>query len=214
MKPTTDIEKAKRQCWDCLKRRLVCDFTLPHCNKCLKNGRQCSGYDDKKPLQWVETGHVLSRKRRKAPPKTLGIAMRCPRFKNYEGKPNSDGNHNNHNDSNSGEDAQALEEAYAKLTNPGPVRNNIDRLGEVLRLFDLLTIKLVVSEKRQDEAHKIVKTASNPEKALLVLEQLVYVLEEEDIPVYNLREDAAEAVQAVHYCAKPLYRTLYTKSLI
>jgi hypothetical protein len=29
-------DKATRQCWECLKRRLVCDHTLPHCKKCQK----------------------------------------------------------------------------------------------------------------------------------------------------------------------------------
>ncbi|KAF1938743.1 hypothetical protein EJ02DRAFT_409887 [Clathrospora elynae] len=57
--------KATRQCWECLKRRLVCDHTLPLCRKCEKAGRECSGYDDAKPLQWVETGMVTSRRRKK-----------------------------------------------------------------------------------------------------------------------------------------------------
>ncbi|KAL6710639.1 hypothetical protein ACN47E_008687 [Coniothyrium glycines] len=60
-----DEEKATRQCWDCLKRRLVCDNTLPHCKKCQKAGRECSGYDEQKPLQWIETGKVTSRRRKK-----------------------------------------------------------------------------------------------------------------------------------------------------
>lgn len=58
-------KRASRQCWDCMKRRLVCDRMLPHCRKCEKAGRQCSGFDDAKPLQWVKTGMVSSRKRKK-----------------------------------------------------------------------------------------------------------------------------------------------------
>jgi hypothetical protein len=69
--------KATRQCWDCLKRRLVCDHTLPHCKKCQKAGRECSGYDEQKPLQWIETGKVTSRRRKKdSPPKLYTFPSR------------------------------------------------------------------------------------------------------------------------------------------
>ncbi|UPX10496.1 uncharacterized protein EKO05_0001154 [Ascochyta rabiei] len=67
-------EKATRQCWECLKRRLVCDHTLPHCRKCIKAGKECPGYDEQKPLQWVEPGKVTSRRRKKdGPPKVYTI---------------------------------------------------------------------------------------------------------------------------------------------
>jgi hypothetical protein len=66
MKPAeSGEEKAMRQCWECLKRRLVCDHTLPHCKKCQKADKDCPGYDDQKPLQWVEPGKVTSRRRKK-----------------------------------------------------------------------------------------------------------------------------------------------------
>lgn len=66
MKPAESGEKkATRQCWECLKRRLVCDHTLPHCKKCIKAGKDCPGYDEQKPLQWVEPGKVTSRRRKK-----------------------------------------------------------------------------------------------------------------------------------------------------
>lgn len=66
MKRTENGEKkATRQCWECLKRRLVCDHTLPHCKKCIKAGKECPGYDEQKPLQWVEPGKVTSRRRKK-----------------------------------------------------------------------------------------------------------------------------------------------------
>jgi hypothetical protein len=61
-------EKATRQCWECLKRRLVCDHTLPHCKKCQKAGKECPGYDEQKPLQWVQPGNVTSRRRKKDRP--------------------------------------------------------------------------------------------------------------------------------------------------
>lgn len=67
-------KKATRQCWECLKRRLVCDHTLPHCKKCMKTGKECPGYDEQKPLQWVEPGKVTSRRRKKdSPPKVYTV---------------------------------------------------------------------------------------------------------------------------------------------
>ncbi|KAF2622860.1 hypothetical protein BU25DRAFT_202235 [Macroventuria anomochaeta] len=70
-------KKATRQCWECLKRRLVCDHTLPHCKKCIKASKKCPGYDNQKPLQWVEPGKVTSRRRKKdSPPKVYTIRPR------------------------------------------------------------------------------------------------------------------------------------------
>lgn len=40
-----------KQCWECLKRRLVCDFSGPSCRKCRKRGVDCPGYGPK-PLVW------------------------------------------------------------------------------------------------------------------------------------------------------------------
>ena len=66
--------KATRQCWECLKRRLVCDRTLPHCKKCTKTRNSCPGYDEQRPLQWIEPGKVTSRRSRKDnPPKVYTI---------------------------------------------------------------------------------------------------------------------------------------------
>jgi hypothetical protein len=62
---TADIDISstpKRQCWACVKKRLVCDFTRPACKKCRTAGIDCPGYSQKKPLRWLETGKVTSRK--------------------------------------------------------------------------------------------------------------------------------------------------------
>ncbi|KAE8347616.1 hypothetical protein BDV24DRAFT_121128, partial [Aspergillus arachidicola] len=40
----------QRHCWECMRRRLVCDFARPTCNKCRSAGVACPGYDEKKPL--------------------------------------------------------------------------------------------------------------------------------------------------------------------
>lgn len=44
----------QKQCWECMKRRLVCDFTRPSCKKCSKRGIECPGYG-RKPLKWKPT---------------------------------------------------------------------------------------------------------------------------------------------------------------
>ncbi|KAF2014582.1 hypothetical protein BU24DRAFT_451583 [Aaosphaeria arxii CBS 175.79] len=60
-KPTNQ----RRQCWACFKRRIVCDFGLPACKKCQNAGMECPGYDEKKPLKWLEPGRVTSKTRTK-----------------------------------------------------------------------------------------------------------------------------------------------------
>lgn len=57
----------RRQCWECLRRRLVCDSGQPFCKKCHTAGVVCPGYEDKKPLKWVTPGRVTSRNRRTKP---------------------------------------------------------------------------------------------------------------------------------------------------
>ncbi|KAI8938311.1 hypothetical protein NX059_005963 [Plenodomus lindquistii] len=64
-------KKADKQCWECLKRRLVCDHTLPHCGKCQAAGRKCPGYGEQKPLQWVQIGKITSRRSKKEAGKRL-----------------------------------------------------------------------------------------------------------------------------------------------
>jgi hypothetical protein len=64
-KPIVLPQNRRRQCWECHRRRLVCDFSLPGCRKCYTAGVECPGYGEKKPLKWVPAGEVASRPRRK-----------------------------------------------------------------------------------------------------------------------------------------------------
>ncbi|KAF2680530.1 hypothetical protein K458DRAFT_479847 [Lentithecium fluviatile CBS 122367] len=199
MKPTTVADKANRQCWECLKRRLVCDFTLPHCKKCLKNGRQCSGYDEKKPLQWVEPGQVLSRRRRKAPSKEQGSDMRVPRPRKCSDKESS--SDDSTEDTTSAKTSKDVMKEFSERFTPW----KDDDIDEVMALADRITIKMVVSEKRHEEAQKMLRKVEGPEKALRALERMLKWVEQEDIPTYNLRSDASEVVQAVHYLNTRMY---------
>ncbi|KAF6815872.1 C6 zinc finger domain-containing protein [Colletotrichum plurivorum] len=51
----------KRSCWECQRRRVVCDAGRPVCFKCRVAGIVCPGYDDKKPLTWVAPNQVTTR---------------------------------------------------------------------------------------------------------------------------------------------------------
>ncbi|KAH8424442.1 Zn(II)2Cys6 transcription factor [Aspergillus melleus] len=53
----------RRQCWECRRRRLVCDSARPACNKCRAAGTECPGYSGNKPLKWITPGKVKSRNR-------------------------------------------------------------------------------------------------------------------------------------------------------
>ncbi|KXX82205.1 Arginine metabolism regulation protein II [Madurella mycetomatis] len=46
-----------KQCWECRRRRLVCDFTRPGCRKCQVRGVACPGYDGRK-LRWLQPHQV------------------------------------------------------------------------------------------------------------------------------------------------------------
>lgn len=52
-----------KQCWECHRRRLVCDRSLPHCRKCHANGVACPGYADSRPLKWLQPQQVKSKQR-------------------------------------------------------------------------------------------------------------------------------------------------------
>jgi hypothetical protein len=63
---TVTVER--QQCWECRRRRLVCDGTQPVCTKCRAARIVCPGYADKKPLTWLAPGQVMSRNRKKKSP--------------------------------------------------------------------------------------------------------------------------------------------------
>ncbi|KYK61146.1 hypothetical protein DCS_02287 [Drechmeria coniospora] len=68
-------------CWECLRRRWVCDSSRPVCHRCRDAGIVCPGYGDQKPLTWLAPGKVSARPRRprtdnKAPPPKSAPAIR------------------------------------------------------------------------------------------------------------------------------------------
>lgn len=64
---------SSRWCWECRRRRLVCDCTRPVCDKCKATGVVCPGYEDRKPLTWLAPGKVLSRTRKPRGSRPAGV---------------------------------------------------------------------------------------------------------------------------------------------
>ncbi|OHF01767.1 C6 zinc finger domain-containing protein [Colletotrichum orchidophilum] len=52
---------ARRSCWECQRRRLVCDSNRPICSKCKLSGIVCPGYENVKPLTWVAPNQITTR---------------------------------------------------------------------------------------------------------------------------------------------------------
>jgi hypothetical protein len=65
----SDVQHQRPHCWECRRRRLVCDGTQPVCTKCRTAGIVCPGFADKQPLKWLAPGQVMSRARRKKGPR-------------------------------------------------------------------------------------------------------------------------------------------------
>lgn len=61
---STSSVSARRSCWECQRRRLVCDSNRPVCSRCKLNGIVCPGYENVKPLTWVAPNQVTTRTRR------------------------------------------------------------------------------------------------------------------------------------------------------
>ena len=214
----SSAKKATRQCWECLKRRLVCDHTLPHCQKCQKNGKQCPGYDEQKPLEWIQTGKVNSRRRKKNIPPKIYTAppVRKDSAQNpakSESSPLS--SLSSDNDANS---QQIVIKLALRNWKPGSrdywgfaPEDNHDKLVEyalmqaaevkasnrIVSYGGRAEIEEVVSKKLHKEAAKIIKS----EEPLKKLEEVLWNLRRQEIPCYDyLSDETSEVVQAVNYC--------------
>ncbi|RAR10710.1 lysosomal acid lipase cholesteryl ester hydrolase precursor [Stemphylium lycopersici] len=213
-------KKASRQCWECLKRRLVCDHTLPHCKKCLKGGRQCSGYDDAKPLQWVQTGMVTSRRRKKkdnSAPK-MYATVPAPRADKQDScrihKVSFEaGTHGPTYESDHGCEAVGYEKALTefeldrdRLPDDGAgdvhvfsLQAHADAYEAAQQLTNLGRAKIeeVVEKGLDEEAAKMLKSKRDP---LRRLKRMLWLLKSQDVPVYGyLANETCEVVQAVQY---------------
>ncbi|KAK3311094.1 fungal-specific transcription factor domain-containing protein [Chaetomium strumarium] len=67
---------SRPQCWECRRRRHVCDGMQPVCAKCQTARIVCPGYADKRPLTWVTPGQAMSRPRKAKPSSKRNTAQK------------------------------------------------------------------------------------------------------------------------------------------
>jgi hypothetical protein len=59
-------DESRNHCWECLRRKLVCDFARPGCDRCTRSGITCPGYGVKPVrLKWLAPGQVKARNRKR-----------------------------------------------------------------------------------------------------------------------------------------------------
>ncbi|KAF1978820.1 hypothetical protein BU23DRAFT_524363 [Bimuria novae-zelandiae CBS 107.79] len=197
MDSAIDTRKAKRQCWECLKRRLVCDYTMPHCKKCLKRGlKECPGYDAQKPLQWVEPGKITSRERTK-PSKhsnlVLPVLQSRPPPMRESSSDTSGSRRTTRSDETDWFEQQELllmyQKAFADL-------QSLDQVDQIMMLENRDKIEEVLRKGSKDEASKMLKMEKDPLKGL---RRVLRYIRLEKLPTYNLQSDTSEVVQAIQY---------------
>lgn len=220
-------KKATRQCWECLKRRLVCDHTLPHCKKCQKAGKECPGYDEQKPLQWVETGKVTSRRRKKdTSPKIYIVPAAqkkpiCEITKASLVLPATLTNKELSLESvdfqeactawpvDSEADRGYLAETQHEKALRELLMKHIEEAKEVDRVLQIggtTKIEEVVSKGMYEEAAKMLRSGRQPLKRL---EKILWLIHGQDLPPYDyLFNETSEVVQAVNYC-ESLLRSIH-----
>lgn len=223
-------QKANRQCWECLKRRLVCDQTLPHCKKCQKTGKDCPGYDEQKPLQWIETGKVCSRRRKKDGPSKIYTARpktSRPAIEEVQSLPVV--NATATSVSTPAEDRQATFEDlvgraidYELLVKSWKSSNRElwHYLGEdcdetiiaefalqfvsgsdrLDRLFADGTRSVIEEVVAQKDHKRATELLRTKRKPLKRLEYILKIIQQYDVPNYPHLDETHEVVQAVNYC--------------
>ncbi|KAF2027869.1 hypothetical protein EK21DRAFT_71024 [Setomelanomma holmii] len=224
MKQTESGEgTATRQCWECLKRRLVCDHALPHCKKCQKAGKECPGYDDQKPLQWVEPGEVTSRRRKKnslppiytAPTKESTGRLTHRSAKDFELHLLASDIHDLDapaldvveyeraytlwKSSNEPYWADLAEEQDAKAMREIVFQTamNIQAIDQIFNLGNRDEIADVVLRRDHKAAADMLRSENQPLKRL---ERLLRIMKLHDLPSYDyLTNETNEIVQAVQY---------------
>jgi hypothetical protein len=195
MNTVQNTPKATRPCWECLKRRLVCDYTLPFCKKCIKNGRECPGYDEQKPLRWIRPGKVTSRKRTE-PPKSSDPVLPVRQKRSPAGESNNDTSWSN--------EMQGSEEDYPKQTEVRHVyqramadMRTVEDFDNIIHITSQVRIEEIVSKGLVQEAARILKMEKDPLKGL---RRVLRYMRLEQLPAYNLRHHTCEVVQAINYC--------------
>jgi len=217
----TSENKAPRQCWGCLKRRLVCDRTLPHCGKCQKLGKECLGYEEQKPLQWVQPGKVTSRRRKNdSAPTVYKIPLRGI---SRSSSPEPDAGEQSPPSKSPPSDVVAkslpkqqffapwkstveekwgyLAETHEEKVSREDAFMDASSRGIIDTIFAIggrSQLERIVRNGLREEAAHMMSAEPQPLKRL---ERILRIMESFDIPDYNyLLTDANVVVQAVNYC--------------
>lgn len=186
----TGANKASRQCWECVKRRLVCDFTLPRCKKCAKNGKECPGYGDQRPVQWVQVGKVTSRRRRKESPSTAQLNMKIQ-------TQSSCSSHSESRESSleRSEYIRELADEYDNVL----FKYRLD--ANVQKVFSSTNRRAVEKALEARPRDQVVKQSAGA--ALSPLDRLaraLQIMNMDNVPTYELRSETSEVVESIEYC--------------
>lgn len=220
MKQTESGEKkATRQCWECLKRRLVCDHTLPLCKKCQKAGKDCPGYGEQKPLQWIQPGKVTSRRRKKGgPPKiymtpSVEEPTKCAQVTVQDLDLPSPTTLALVEPPYSGIDDILFQPVLPYALSPEGewdyviddqqddyatrLHGGLDLVGKIFAMGGRDKLEEVVNGQLEDEAKQLCPKSHPLER----LEYILRLIENSDLPSYSyLSHQADDVVQAVSYC--------------
>ncbi|CAN9177468.1 unnamed protein product [Alternaria alternata] len=155
--------------------------------KCQKAGRQCSGYEDAKPLQWIQPGKDVN------VPEQMGC--KPMHEEDYICEP---------------VDYEAALSAWEKnrVSHPGDRITDLHALsfrmtasakeaGRIFQIGGRAKIEEIVESGSHEEAAKLLRSDRNP---LQRLKRLLEVLQLQDVPRYgDLMDETSEVVQAVQY---------------
>jgi hypothetical protein len=184
---------------------------LPHCMKCRKNGKECPGYNDHKPLQWVANGVVTSRRGKKdstankvktgLEPEpfesaTTALALGAVRDKRHG---------DNHWNLLTREKSSNSTEGKGSVTVNNVLQNigfrttqGVEILQRIFAIGGRSKLEEVVATRNHEKAATMVKTSQQP---LKILESVLALIHTEQLPNYSLLSDeTSEVVQAVNYC--------------
>ena len=169
----------KRQCWECLRRRLVCDFALPSCKKCQKAGKACPGYGPQKPLQWLAPGKVTSRRSKKCPASSKGKAK-----------------------SSIAEAQKVVEPKKGTALQIRPKSGSTFELSSLAQAGLTDEIEDVDADAEEIPRSECSSGTSNTSQTLSQSSTttLSYIQELVDVPRFELTNETYDVVQAVHYC--------------
>ncbi|WPH04213.1 Hypothetical protein R9X50_00710200 [Acrodontium crateriforme] len=125
-------------CWECRRRRWVCDSAEPSCAACKKAGIKCPGYGEAKPVTFLPPGQVLSRPRRR-PKRNNNPVYRIVSREQNTTKSQDPTSH----------DIEALQTSSMKTLVRKPLRGEIDDIAESLYIRNITIVPYLFTGETQ-----------------------------------------------------------------